>query len=335
MSASTTLKRLGRPKGTFPVNLSAPPGSSRTTPSLHLGFASEGWSLSQSVEAYLSRLKREGKKSAKVMAWLQGKLERVCPEVMACCVTDLNNQYLEQVKAAYSATKPQTQKHVMNLIRRGLGEAARLDHGIPRKVLDFKTPTITVRTRFLTPVEADLYLGTVAKDFVMGGCQDGLALGEEWHVATGLLLLGVRWSELFTIRWEDIDLVDNSVSIWGNKTEKSRIVPLPARKWCLRATLVARKAGGKMPFSRTRRTDRVMNDAFDLAGLNDPENVRRHGKATIHTLRHTYASWLIQRGATLNEIKELLGHSSIVMTLRYAHLAVGKTLDKARTLLED
>jgi integrase len=38
-------------------------------------------------------------------------------------------------------------------------------------------------------------------------------------------------------------------------------------------------------------------------------------------LRHTFASWAVQRGASLHELKDLLGHSSLAMVMRYAHLA--------------
>jgi integrase len=50
-------------------------------------------------------------------------------------------------------------------------------------------------------------------------------------------------------------------------------------------------------------------------------------------LRHTFASWAVQRGASLHELKDLLGHSSLAMVMRYAHLApenLRQAVSKAR-----
>ena len=47
----------------------------------------------------------------------------------------------------------------------------------------------------------------------------------------------------------------------------------------------------------------------------------------FHALRHTYASWLVQSGVPLRAIQDLLGHTSLKMTERYAHLAPQHLLD--------
>ncbi|MGC8767639.1 MAG: tyrosine-type recombinase/integrase, partial [Brevinematia bacterium] len=57
---------------------------------------------------------------------------------------------------------------------------------------------------------------------------------------------------------------------------------------------------------------RAFKKALEKANL--PKSIR------VHDLRHTFASWLAMQGITLLEIKELLGHSQLTTTLRYAHL---------------
>jgi integrase len=72
---------------------------------------------------------------------------------------------------------------------------------------------------------------------------------------------------------------------------------------------------------------------MDAVGLNDPATVAAYGRATIHSLRHTFASWLIQNGADLGEVADALGHTSLNMTKRYAHLSKSGTVAKLGGIL--
>ncbi len=67
--------------------------------------------------------------------------------------------------------------------------------------------------------------------------------------------------------------------------------------------------------------------AVDELGLNNGVTDRRD-RVVFHTLRHTFASWLVENGENLYTVKELLGHSTLQMTERYAHLG-DNTLKKA------
>ena len=80
---------------------------------------------------------------------------------------------------------------------------------------------------------------------------------------------------------------------------------------------------------------RSISNAFDRAvknlGFNDGVSDRRF-RVTFHTLRHTYASWLVQKGVDLYTVKKLMGHSTLAMTERYSHLAQDNLRDAVKKL---
>ena len=79
--------------------------------------------------------------------------------------------------------------------------------------------------------------------------------------------------------------------------------------------LIKKEAGTNYP----RKPEQAVAAVNDL-GFNDGITDRRQ-KLVFHSLRHTFASWLVQMGKPLYTVSRLMGHSSIKMTERYAHLA--------------
>lgn len=140
------------------------------------------------------------------------------------------------------------------------------------------------------------------------------------------LRTGLRQGELFGLRWEDVDVVGGrlvvrqaiSRGIVGTpKSGKAREIPLSdqalaalKRERHLRGPLVFCDADGK-PLTHTAAKWPLWR-ACKRAGLR---------LVQWHVLRHSFASHLVMRGVPLKAVQELLGHSTIEMTMRYAHLS--------------
>jgi integrase len=122
------------------------------------------------------------------------------------------------------------------------------------------------------------------------------------------LFTGMRRGEVLGLTWERVDRARGVVLLDITKNGRRREVPLNSR-----ADAVLARRGSKS--NGFRRWDHYRT-AWDLA-----VERARAVDFRFHDLRHTFASWAVQRGATLQEVKDLLGHSSLAMTLRYGHLA--------------
>jgi integrase len=128
-----------------------------------------------------------------------------------------------------------------------------------------------------------------------------------------LLWTGMRSSEVIQLRWREVDLGTNCLRIADTKTG-ARIIPLSSHTLGIINSLprgsgddfVFQSSQKNRPLALTRPWYRVRA----AAGIDK--------SATIHTLRHTFASWSVMDGQSLAQVGAILGHKSTQTTLRYA-----------------
>lgn len=157
-----------------------------------------------------------------------------------------------------------------------------------------------------------------------------LQLLDQWgmrNVHDAVIVLadtGLRVGELLKLEVKDIQPETRMIHIWENKGDTPRSVPMTKRVWDIikKRMIVGRLFPYRYHWLRSAwERARVVMEFAD-----DPQFVP-------HALRHTTASRLVQRGVPLKVVQEWMGHKTIQVTMRYAHLAPINLMN-ARDMLE-
>jgi integrase len=188
-------------------------------------------------------------------------------------------------------------------------------------LIDFKSPTLGIkkpkrdnkRYRFLTFKESDLLLNELKIKYSL-----------IYEISLISLHCGLRAGEIFALKWSDIDLENGRLIVTDTKTKENRF-PLMTDE--IKQIFRNKKRGSpdELVFPSRKGTVRnAISKSFmrtvNKLGLNKGITDNRN-KVVFHSMRHTYASWLVQRGVSIYEVSKLLGHSTITVTERYSHLA--------------
>lgn len=311
-------------------------------------------SVAGAVDLYIENLEAHGKVSVRERRLMAGKTFGTSLHSAAKFHLDgsmplheLTPAVLERLVLARrkEGCASQTIKHELSMLRSATRYVAGLGYRVPdmRGNNPWRVPDVEKKTRYLSWEEFQRVYEYLDPDRPVGGrlltgrrrqarqdCQDLLV---------ALAMCGGRWSEVASLTWDRIDFDNRLIRLWGNKDKEERLVPLPTPFF----EVLQRRRAERHPVSplvfakydgsqRSAPSDGVRS-AMRACGLDRPDLVAAHGHATIHSLRHTFASWLIQNGADLSEVQEALGHSSLEMTRRYASLAKRKTVAKLAGIL--
>lgn len=253
-------------------------------------------------------------------------------------IDDLSSEDVDDFRRhrADSGASAQTIKHGIDLIRCAWKLAKRQGY----RVSDLNFPSVKIskgRMRYLTVEEERKLLFEIDPQRERLGLPPVAMRSDErkrmaqdaYDLVVLLLDTGARYGEIANLEWRQIDLDKRLIRLWRPKVRNESVLFMTGRVY---AILDARSRGPttKYVFMNKRGGARgyaavSIRKALNRAGLTD---------CTIHTLRHTHATRLIQNGLSVYEVQAVLGHTDIKTTMRYAHLEQATVTARARDVID-
>lgn len=129
----------------------------------------------------------------------------------------------------------------------------------------------------------------------------------------------MRKGEILSLNWNDINLENKvlTVDFQNAKSGNTRHIPLNTQAFNVLSDW--QKLSGNIGYVfKDSNQQRILDFRYDWAALLEDASITDF---RFHDLRHHFASKLVMASVDLNTVRELLGHSDLKMTLRYAHLA--------------
>lgn len=143
---------------------------------------------------------------------------------------------------------------------------------------------------------------------------------------------GMRRGELFGLTWSAVNFMLKQVTVRGDTAKSGKTRHIPLNSVALAALTKWRNQSNKtdptdlvFPGERGRRLDNIQSSWDEIRKAAKLVALDAKGRVVdgvrFHDLRHTFASRLVMAEVPLNTVRELMGHATMEMTLRYAHLA--------------
>ena len=229
---------------------------------------------------------------------------------------DITHLHLERIKKSMlnAGRAPRMLQYVFATFRQVWNQGRKdglVNKDSPSKQV--KLPRIdNKRTRFLSYKEADLLH------------EDLSVRSQQLHdIALLSLHTGMRAGEILSLTWNDVHTDHGTIDIFDAKGgDRTAFMTNEVREMFERLHhglprgLVFKDRNGK----QIKEVSNSFNSAVKDLGLNDGI-VDRRQKLVFHSLRHTFASWLVMGGEDLYRVQKLMGHANLAMVQRYAHLA--------------
>lgn len=289
--------------------------------------------FSELMEMYIST--KQGTSNYKSLLSQSNTLKRLFP--VNNYLHEITNQDIEifvQMRLR-EGVRNSTIIHIFNLIRGTWKYGQKMGYQTSELIFPvLKLPKH--RLRYLTQEEEQRLLSELNPHREVSGLPEyhkrieamKSCMQDNFDLVVLLLDTGARYSEIAKIEWSSINLKTREIRLWRDKVKNESILYMSDRVY---RVLQCRSTGNKNEYVFTNKQGGARNHstiairkAIKRAGLTD---------CTIHTLRHTHATRLIQNGLSIYEVKEILGHTDIATTMRYSHLELRDVSSKARDVM--
>jgi integrase len=193
--------------------------------------------------------------------------------------------------------------------------------------------------RYLSDDEREhLENALISRERILQKKNGGEIRGEFWDYLRPAVLVslntGIRRNTLFSLVWGDVDFSSQSLSLRGeiSKNGKTARIPLNDDAYDILSSWreqSEKRGDDDLIFPSPKTGDKLENARRSWEGV-----LREAGIENFrwHDMRHDFASQLVMRGVDLTVVCELLNHSNLKLTMRYAHLAPKQKLDAVQAL---
>jgi integrase len=280
--------------------------------------------MEEAVDRYIRDILPRKPRSAKQQEaqlnwWKKGIGKYTMADVTPPLIVEHRDALMKETKATTTANANRYMAILSHLFTIAMKEWGWVDDTPFRKVQRLQEPR--GRVRFLDDTE---------RKNLLNACKDN-PNPNLFDVVLLAISTGCRKNEILGLRWRDVDLERGQITLLDTKNKTPRAAPLtgPALErmkersrirridtdCCFPYTTLAKPADIDRDFARARKAAGIENLHF-------------------HDLRHTAASYLAMSGATLAEIAAVLGHKTLAMVQRYAHLTDAHTSRIVATMTE-
>jgi integrase len=202
----------------------------------------------------------------------------------------------------------------------GANEWEWIENNPCRKIRKLKEPRGRIR-----------YLSEAEKSRLLKNCSESNS--KDLYDAVVLsLATGARYSELMGLNWNQVDFQRKAITLFETKNNEIRLLPIVGLAYkIIEQRFIKRRFDTELIFPSQKDKDKPIEirDSFEKA-CRDSEIK----DFKWHDLRHTTASYLAMNGASLAEIAEVLGHKTLAMVKRYAHLSEAHTAKVVESMNE-